>query len=179
MATDKLKMLKKMDWIAYGMTLVVLCLVIFTRGETKPDFGIDFGFLPTVYSSFNAVTALLLVWAYVAIRKKNIKTHRNLIYAAIATSIIFLVLYVVYHYTTPETKFCKEGWVRPIYFFILITHIILAGAILPFILLTFNRAFLGLIDKHRRMARWVFPFWLYVAITGPIIFFMLYPCYNH
>ncbi len=171
--------LKRFDLFAYLSSALVLALVVLTRGDVKPDFGIDFSFLPAVYSSFNAVTAVVLILALVAIKKKKVQLHQRLIYTAIGTSIIFLLLYVVYHYTTPETKYCGEGSIRYFYFFLLISHIILAGVILPFILLTFNRAFLGMIDRHRKMAKWVFPLWLYVALTGPLIYVMLYPCYNH
>jgi len=93
------------------------------------------------------------------------------------TSALFLICYVVYHFTTPETPYCGEGNIRYLYFFLLITHILLAGGILPFILLTFNRGWLGIVDRHRKMARWVFPLWLYVAISGPVIYLMLKPCY--
>ncbi len=174
------KRLKTFDRLAFLTTIVVLALVVFTRGEQKPDFGIDFSFLPAVYSSFNAITAVVLLFALLAIKQKKIVLHQRLIYIAFATSLVFLLMYVVYHFTTPETKYCIDiPWKRTIYFFLLITHIILAGLILPFILLTFNRAYLGFIDRHRKMAKWVFPFWFYVAVTGPIIYLMLYPCYNH
>jgi putative membrane protein len=93
------------------------------------------------------------------------------------TSALFLLSYVLYHFTTPETRFGGEGVIRYIYFFILITHIILAALTLPFILLTFNRAYTDQFDRHRKMARWVFPLWLYVAVTGPICYLMLKPYY--
>lgn len=181
MYTDKqMSTLKMMDRLAYLLSAIVLFLVIVTRQEVKPDFGINFGFLPAVYSTLNALTALMLIAAFIQIKKKNINAHKNLIYASIASSILFLLCYVLYHFTTPETKYCGTNQaVRYFYFVLLITHIILAGVIMPFILMTFNRAYLNMIDKHRKMAKWVFPFWLYVAITGPIIFLMLQPCYNH
>ncbi|MBL7775445.1 MAG: DUF420 domain-containing protein, partial [Saprospiraceae bacterium] len=109
--------------------------------------------------------------------KKNVVAHRRSIYAAMVCSGLFLVSYVLYHFTTPETRFGGTGFIRTLYFFILITHVVLAAVILPFILLTFNRAYTAQYERHRKMARWVFPLWLYVAITGPICYLMLRPYY--
>lgn len=117
--------------------------------------------------------------------------HRRAIYAAMVCSALFLVSYVLYHFTTPEVKYgdadhngivdaaeaAAVGGMRTIYIVILLTHIVLAGTILPFILLTFNRAYTGSFERHKKMARWVFPLWLYVAITGPICYLMLRPYY--
>lgn len=171
--------LKLFDRFAYAISVVVIFLVIFMRQEDKPDFGISFGFLPPLYSTLNAVTAVLLLLALWQIKKKNIQNHKRFMIAALASSVLFLLGYVVYHFTTPETKYCGVGTIRYFYFFLLITHIILAGVILPFILLTFNRGYLMMTEKHKKLARYVFPLWLYVAITGPVIYLMLAPCYNH
>lgn len=171
--------LKVFDRFAYAISVVVIFLVIFMRQEDKPDFGISFGFLPPLYSALNAITALLLILALWQIKKKNIENHKRLMMAALVSSVLFLLGYVVYHFTTPETKYCGVGNIRYFYFFLLITHIILAGVILPFILLTFNRGYLMMTDKHKKLARYVFPLWLYVALTGPVIYLMLAPCYNH
>lgn len=171
--------LKVFDRFAYAISVVVIFLVIFMRQEDKPDFGISFGFLPPLYSALNAITALLLILALWQIKKKNIENHKRLMMAALVSSVLFLLGYVVYHFTTPETKYCGVGNIRYFYFFLLITHIILAGLILPFILLTFNRGYLMMTDKHKKLARYVFPLWLYVALTGPVIYLMLAPCYNH
>jgi len=171
--------LKVYDRFAYAISVVVIFLVIFMRQEDKPDFGISFGFLPPLYSALNAITALLLILALWQIKKKNIENHKRLMMAALVSSVLFLLGYVVYHFTTPETKYCGVGSIRYFYFFLLITHIILAGVILPFILLTFNRGYLMMTDKHKKLARYVFPLWLYVALTGPVIYLMLAPCYNH
>ncbi|MEO0007312.1 MAG: hypothetical protein RJA20_1508, partial [Bacteroidota bacterium] len=138
---------------------------------------IDFSFLPPVHASLNALTAVILVVAFIHIKNGRVEQHRKAIYAAMFTSALFLLSYVLYHFTTPETRFGGEGVVRYIYFFILITHIILAALTLPFILLTFNRAYTDQFDRHRKMARWVFPLWLYVAVTGPICYLMLKPYY--
>jgi putative membrane protein len=168
--------LKKLDILAVIVSVVVLALVVLMR-RVKIDTGIDFSFLPPFHASLNALTALVLLLAYYFIRKKEIIKHRNTIYIAIGLSVLFLLSYVVYHFTTEETRYCMEGGIRYVYFFILITHVILAGLILPFILFTFNRAITNQIERHRKLAKWVFPLWLYVAITGPVCYLMLMPCY--
>lgn len=170
--------LKKLDYIAYGVSAAVIFLVIFMRNPDKFDLGIDFSFLPPMYSAMNAMVALALISALYFIKSGNIKMHRNMIIIALVLSILFLLSYVVYHATTHETKYCNPNKVmRTIYFILLISHILLAGIILPFILMTFNRGILMNVEKHKKLARWVFPLWLYVAITGPIIYIMLKPCY--
>lgn len=169
--------LRKYDILAYLASVIVLLLVVFMR-KIKLDFGIDFSFLPPVHSSLNALAAVLLVLALRSIKRKDVVAHKRYIIGALICSILFLTSYVLYHITTPDTKFCREGWIRYVYFFILITHVILAGVILPFILLTFNRGFFGFVEKHKRLARWVYPLWLYVAVSGPIVYLMLRPCYG-
>lgn len=167
---------KKMNIAAIIVSVVVLFIVGFMR-QVKLDTGIDFSFLPPVYSTLNAICAVFLGLAIYQIKQKNIAKHRLFINIALGMSILFLVCYVLYHFTTPETKFCKEGMIRYVYFFLLITHIVLAAVILPFILFTYIRGFTWQIDKHRKMAKIVFPLWFYVAVTGPIIYFMLKDCY--
>lgn len=168
--------LKKLDRIAYGLSGLVIVLVILMR-KIKFETSIDFSFLPPFHSTVNALAAVFLIVALVYIKKKNITGHRNAIIGAMICSAIFLSSYVLYHFTTEETRFCQEGNIRYIYFFLLITHIVLSGTILPFIFLTFNRGLKMEIPRHRKMARWVYPLWLYVAISGPICYLMLRPCY--
>lgn len=172
------KKLKRMDWLAYAVSVLVIFLVIVMRMPEKMNFGFDFSWLPMFYSSLNAIVAVFLIFALYFIKKKDIAKHKLSIKIAMSLSVLFLLCYVVYHFTTPETKYCGVGTIRYVYFFILITHIILAGLILPFILITFNRGILLQVDKHKRLARWVYPFWLYVAITGPIVYLLLKPCYS-
>jgi len=167
---------KKLDIVAYILSAIVLLIIAFVRNIVKVD--IDFSFLAPLHAGFNAIVALCLILALFFIRKKNIKAHRNSIYVAMFFSALFLISYVIYHATTPETKYCFEGTSKTIYFALLISHIVLAGISLPFILLTFNRGFTNSVDKHRKMAKWVYPIWLYVAITGPVVFLMLKPCYT-
>lgn len=177
MTDIQLRKLKKMDRWAYVLSAVVLLLVGAMR-RIKIDTSIDFSFLPPVHSTLNALAAVFLILALIQIKRKNITQHRNMIYAAMVCSMLFLTSYVIYHFTTAETKFCKEGSIRTVYFILLITHVVLAGVILPFILMTFNRGYLGLVEKHRKFAKWVYPFWLYVAISGPVVYLMLRPCYS-
>lgn len=181
---------KRLNRVAYALSAVVLLLVGLMR-RIRLDLGIDFSFLPPVHSALNALAAVFLVIAYYHIRRGAIEQHRRAIYAALACSALFLLSYVLYHITTAEIRFgdadhdgmvsaaekAAVGIWRTIYLVLLLTHIVLAGAILPFILLTFNRAFTGQYARHRRMARWVFPLWLYVAVTGPICYLLLRPYY--
>lgn len=177
MSQPNLELAKKLNRLAYILSAAVILLVGGMR-RIKIETEIDFTFLPAVYSSLNAITAVLLIIAFVYIKKRNIAMHRKLMSTAVITSALFLLGYVLYHFTTPETLYCKEGSIRYVYFVILITHIILAAVILPFILFTYIRGFTDQIEKHRKMAKWVYPLWLYVAITGPVLYFMLRPCYG-
>ena len=172
-----LALAKKLNTAATIISIIVLALVVMMR-RIKIETTIDFTWLPPFYSFLNGLTAVILLVALYYIKQKNITAHKTAMYFAISMSVLFLLCYVLYHITTPETAFCKEGSIRYVYFFLLITHIVLAAVILPFILFTFVRAYTGQIDRHRKMAKWVFPFWLYVAATGPIIYLMLRPCYG-
>ncbi len=171
--------LKKMDWVAYALSVVVILLVVLMRQPDKFNFGVDFSWLPAFYSSLNALVAVFLMFGLYFIKRKEIAKHKAMMISAMVLSTLFLLCYVLYHATTPETKYCGEGSIRYFYFILLISHIILAGVILPFILLTFNRGILMQIARHKKFARWVFPLWFYVAITGPVVYLMLRPCYNH
>lgn len=171
-----LRLAKKLNILAYIVSIVVVALVMLMR-RVKIDLGVDFSFLPAVHSSLNAIAAVLLIVALVFVKQKKIEAHKKTMFAAVICSALFLLSYVLYHFTTPETNYCGEGNIRIVYFVLLITHIILAGVILPFILFTLIRGYTNQIEKHRKMAKWVFPLWLYVAVTGPILYLMLRPCY--
>lgn len=172
----KKKQLKKLDTIAIVVSILVFGLVGLMR-RVKIPTDIDFGFIPPVTAVINTLVAICLILALLAIKKKNIKSHNRYINMAMILSALFLLFYVVYHFTTVETTYCKEGSIRYVYYFVLISHIILAGLSLPFILLTYIRGYLGLVDRHRKMAKIVWPIWFYVAITGPITYLMLSSCY--
>lgn len=170
------RLLNIMDRVAVLITIVVLVTVGMMR-RVKIPTDIDFSFLPPIHASVNAFAAVALILALYFIKNGQVERHRKSIYAALIFSALFLISYVLYHFTTEETRYCKEGTIRTIYFLLLITHIIFAGLILPFILLAFNRAYCGFYERHKRMVKWVYPIWLYVAISGPVCYLMLKPCY--
>ncbi len=167
--------IKRLNTLAWVFTVIVWLLVGAMR-RFKFDPGVDLSFLAGLNALFNTGVSIALVTAYYFIRRGQVERHRKSMYVAIILSAGFLLSYVGYHFTTEEVVFCKEGLYRSIYYFILFSHIVLAGLSLPFILLTFIRGFVGDYVRHRKMARWVFPIWLYVAVTGPVIYFMLLPC---
>ncbi len=134
-------------------------------------------FLPPIYASINGFTAILLVASVVAIKKGKRKLHEQLNTLAIVCSALFLVMYVAYHMTSDSTPFGGEGAIRYVYFFILVTHILLSIVIIPFVLITFMRARLGNFPEHKKIAKITFPLWLYVAVTGVIVYLMISPYY--
>ena len=170
---------KKLGIIAWVLTAVVLGLVGLMRGPKIPlPDGWSFAFLPPVHALLNLLVAASLVGALVSVKQGKIAIHRNFIFAAMALSVAFLQCYVAYHFTTEETRFPKDAPLRGLYLLLLISHIVLAGVSLPFILFTFIAGWTNRFAAHRRLARWVFPLWLYVAVTGPICYWMLRPYYG-
>lgn len=144
------------------------------------DFGINvepLSFLPPIYASINGITAILLILAVRAIKNGNRSLHEKLMTSAIACSVIFLVMYVAYHMTSESTKFGGEGVIRYVYFFILLTHIALSVIIIPLVLFTYVRALSKQFDRHKKLARITFPLWLYVAVTGVVVYLMISPYY--
>ncbi len=133
--------------------------------------------LPHLNAFLNSTSALLLLMGYSFIKRRRIIAHRNCQMAAVTTSTLFLVSYLTYHYYHGDTKFLGQGLVRPFYFTILITHVLLAMAILPLVIITLVRAARGDFARHRRIARWTLPLWLYVSVTGVIVYVMLYHLY--
>jgi putative membrane protein len=130
--------------------------------------------LPTLNAALNTLSAVLLFTGYLFIRAKNRSAHRRCMLSAFASSILFLISYLIYHYHVGSVPFKGQGWIRPIYFVILLTHTTLAVTIVPLALVTLNRALRERFDAHRRIARWTFPIWLYVSVTGVVIYLMLY-----
>jgi uncharacterized membrane protein YozB (DUF420 family) len=130
--------------------------------------------LPAVNATLNGLSAILLGAGYRFIRKKNIPAHRACMITAFTTSVIFLCCYLTYHYFVHFTRFENPAWFRPIYLTILITHTILAIVIVPLILMTLNRARKGQFERHRAIARWTWPLWMYVSVTGVIVYLLLY-----
>lgn len=133
--------------------------------------------LPHLNAILNATSGILLVVGYLLIRRRKIKAHRNCLIAALVASTIFLASYLTYHYFHGSTRFTGTGFVRSVYFVILFTHTVLAAVIVPFVGVTLYRAAKGDYTRHRRIARWTFPMWLYVSVTGVIVYLFLYQLY--
>ena len=134
--------------------------------------------LPPIYSSTNAVTALLLVFAYIAISRKKVKLHESLMKVSIALSLSFLVMYIAYHITTDPTPFGGSGMIKYTYYFILISHILFSIILIPLVLISYVRAFQKAFPSHKKIARITFPIWLYVTVTGVIVYLMIAPYYS-
>ena len=134
--------------------------------------------LPHLNAALNATSFLLLVAAFVQIRRGNVAGHRRLMLSALAVSGLFLVSYVIYHANYGSVRFQGQGTVRTVYFVILITHVVLAAAIVPLVVVTVTRALRGDFARHRRVARWTYPLWLYVSVTGVVVYLMLYHLYR-
>jgi len=133
--------------------------------------------LPTLNAALNALAAILLIAGYLEIRALRVRRHRALMLAAFAVSILFLVSYLVYHYHVGSVRFTGQGWIRPVYFAVLISHTLLAAAVPVLAVLTLRLAWRGEFARHRRLARWTFPIWLYVSVTGVVVYVLLYQIY--
>lgn len=133
--------------------------------------------LPTVNAALNATSAVLLVTGYLLIRQHRVSAHRACMLAAFVTSTAFLVSYLTLRYYAGMTRFTGEGWIRPVYFTILVSHTILAATIVPLALVTLSRALRARFDRHVRIARWTLPLWLYVSVTGVLVYMILYRLY--
>jgi putative membrane protein len=130
--------------------------------------------LPAVNAALNAIAAVLLTIAFVLIRTGRVDAHRRTMLAAFATSSLFLVCYIAYHAQVGSVRFTRQGFVRPLYFAILITHVTLAAAVLPLAIITLSRGLKARYDRHRAIARWTLPIWLYVSVTGVLVYVLLY-----
>jgi len=130
--------------------------------------------LPAVNASLNAISGVLLLAGYTMMRLRKIDMHRRLMIAAFAASTLFLVCYVVYHAQVGSVPFPRHGWVRPLYFSILITHVVLAASVPPLAIVTLTRGLKGRYPQHRKIARWTFPIWMYVSVTGVLVYVLLY-----
>ncbi len=170
---------KKARWLI-GIFSFVIFAVIVALGRIK--LGVEVGFDPHIFARINAgtnsVVAVLLVAALIAVKQKKHLLHKRLMMTAMILSIVFLVSYIAHHLLAGETKFGGQGTIRYVYFFILSTHIFLAAIILPFILFTAYRALVAEWPGHRKLARITWPIWFYVAVTGPILYFMISPYYT-
>ena len=171
---------KKFKSLIIIVSVVIPLAVVLLFSIRLKDFGINvepLSFLPPIYATINGITALLLILGVIAIKNGNRALHQKLMTSAIACSLVFLVMYVAYHMTAESTKFGGEGAIKCIYYFLLITHIILSVTIIPLVLFTYVRALSGDFDRHKKLARITFPLWLYVAVTGVIVYLMIAPYY--
>jgi putative membrane protein len=169
--------------IIVAVALVVPVVVTLLRYIPHPEFSEStkdsLYILPMLNAVLNGTTFFLLVFALLAIKKKNIILHQKLMSAAMVLSALFLVSYIAFHYTCPETPYPAEGSVRGLYLFILLTHIILSAAIVPLALYAYARGFAGMVEKHKKIVRFAYPMWLYVTATGVIVYLMISPFYPH
>ena len=164
---------KKIIWvlsIAIPVSVALLFLVRIPNVE-------PLNFLPPIYATINGVTALLLIVAYWAVKNKKLTLHERLMKISIFLSVVFLVMYVAYHMTSEPTPFGGSGNIKYLYYFILISHILLSIFIIPMVLITYVRAITKVFDKHKKIAKITFPIWLYIAITGVIVYLMISPYY--
>ncbi len=170
---------KQAYWFIGIVSVVVFLAVAFL---SKKNFTVDLGFNPHIFAQINAfinsAVSVLLVAAFVLVKQKKYEAHRNVMFAAIILSTLFLVSYIAHHLFAGDTKFGGQGAIRGFYFFILITHIILAAIILPFILFTSYQSLSGDFKKHKKVARYTFPLWLYVSITGVLVYLLISPYYS-
>ena len=164
---------KKIIWvlsIAIPVSVALLFLVRIPNVE-------PLNFLPPIYASINGVTAVLLIIAYWAVKNKKLILHERLMKISIFLSVVFLVMYVAYHMTSDPTPFGGSGNVKYFYYFILISHILLSIFIIPMVLVTYVRAITKMFDQHKKIAKITFPIWLYIAVTGVIVYLMISPYY--
>lgn len=171
---------KKYNTLIAILSIAIPVVVAILFKVKLKDLGFDvkpLSFLPPIYATINGITAVVLVWAVVSIKNGKRKLHENLMKTAIALSVAFLGMYVAYHMTSESTKYGGDGILKLVYFFILITHIALSIATIPLVLVTYVRALAERFDKHKKIAKITFPIWLYVAVTGVIVYLMISPYY--
>jgi len=171
---------QKFSKFIVAISILIPLVVALLFSVRLKDFGFDvepLSFLPPIYATINGITAVVLIWGVVSIKNGKRKLHEQLMTTAIVLSVIFLVMYVAYHMTAESTKFGGEGVVRYFYFFLLISHIMLSIAIIPLVLVTYVRALAQRFDRHSKIAKITFPLWLYVAVTGVIVYLMISPYY--
>mgnify|MGYP001402357071 CR=1 FL=1 len=172
MEGNKLKYKRLIIFVSILIPLAVLILFNVKLSNVEP-----LSSFPPIYATINGVTSIILVSALFAIKNKKIKMHKYLMKIAIALSLIFLTMYIAYHMTSEPTPYGGDGFIKYVYYFILITHISLSIFIVPLVLITYVRAISKHFDSHREIAKITFPMWLYIAITGAIVYVMISPYY--
>jgi putative membrane protein len=166
-------------WIVL-LSVVIPLVVALLFGVKLKTLGFNvrpLTFLPPIYAGINGLTAILLVFALWAVKNKKIKLHERIMKIAILCSVVFLGMYVAYHMTSEATPYGGHGILKIVYFFILISHIVLSIVVIPFVLLTYVRAITNNIERHKKIAKIAFPIWLYVAVTGVVVYLMISPYY--
>jgi len=167
---------KKYNKLIVVLSIVIPIIVAVLFSVKIPNVE-PLSFLPPIYATINGLTAVILVIAFFAIKKKNIVLHENLMTTAIWCSALFLLMYMAYHMTSDSTEYGGEGPIKYVYYFILLTHIVLSIAVIPFVLITYVRAITNNFEKHKKIARITFPLWLYVGVTGVVVYIMISPYY--
>ena len=180
MKQDNLQAEKKYNTLIVVLSVIIPVVVAILFGVNLRELGYDIEpltYLPPIYASINAVTALVLVLAFIAIQNKKIALHKKLMQFAIFLSLAFLVMYVAYHMTSDSTKYGGAGIIKYVYYVILLTHVLMSIVVIPFVLITYVRAITNNIERHKKIAKITFPLWLYVAITGVVVYIMISPYY--
>ncbi len=169
---------KSMLWIRIFSIAIPVAVAVLLGLPTKLNLGDWVYNLPHVIGGINTLTALCLIIAVIAVKKKNIKLHRQMNSAAFILGAVFLVCYVLYHASAPSTPYGGEGAVKYVYYVLLISHIVLSIGVVPLVLLAFFYALNGMIDKHKKIVKYTFPIWLYVSVTGVTVYLMISPYYT-
>ncbi|KYG75503.1 DUF420 domain-containing protein [Roseivirga echinicomitans] len=179
MSKIDLKQKKSMLWIRILSVAIPLAVAILLGLPQKLDLGDWVYNLPHVIGVINTLTSLCLIFALMAIKvKKNVALHRKFNTAALVLGTLFLLCYVTYHASAPSTAFEGEGAIKSVYYFFLISHIVLSIGVVPLVLLAFFYAWSGMIDKHKKIVKYTYPIWLYVSVTGVIVYLMISPYYQ-
>lgn len=169
---------KLANTIIITLSVVVFSLVVLMRNWKPLHFSFDTHIFPAMSATFNSIVAVLLLVGLYFVKQKQFEKHRAVMLGAVLCSVLFLLTYVLYHISTPETTYGGTGTVKVIYLLILFSHIGLAGIILPFILFAVYRGLTGEYDRHKKLTRWVWPLWFYVSVTGVVVYFMISPYYQ-
>lgn len=170
---------KKAKLLIFTVSFVVFAaVVVLSKVKLEVDLGFDSHVFAFINAIINSIVSVLLVAALISVKNKNYLLHKKIMLAAMALSVLFLVSYIAHHLFNGDTKFGGEGTIKSVYYFILLTHIPLAAIILPFILFTAYRGLISEFGTHKKMARYTFPLWLYVSITGVLVYVLISPYYN-
>jgi len=163
--------------IALSVAVPLIVILLMNLDTRTNILGLEVGTFPFFHAVINGLTAILLFVGYLLIKNQKMILHRNVMISAFVLSVVFLVSYVISKISHEPVSYGGEGWMRYLYFFILITHIVLSGIIIPLVLFTMYRGLTGQYEKHKKIAKWTFPIWMYVAITGVLVYIFMHPYY--